>query len=214
MGSDPVRKRIWVTAALLLAGVIALHAMSHGERIPLHKVLRDFPLMLGEWQGYSSPFPEDIVKAVGVTDYLNRVYIDGHGDALEFYVGYYASQRTGDTIHSPKHCLPGGGWTPLTSTILKINLDPEKTIAVNNYVIGRGLQREVVLYWYQSQGRVIASEYWARCWLIVDAITRDQTDGALVRVIAPVGGGISQARTLAVGFVKDAFPKLKGFLPD
>jgi len=214
MLTDPLRRRIWITAALLVAGTIALHGVSHGEHVPLRKLLGDFPLTVGPWQGRNTPFPEEIIRAAGVTNYINRVYTDRKGDSVNFYVGYYASQRTGDTIHSPKHCLPGGGWTPLHSSKLKIGLKTGGSITVNDYLIGKGLERQVVFYWYQSQGRVVASEYWARYWLIVDAITRDRTDGSLVRVIAPANNGVTQARTLAVRFVQNAFPDLKEYLPN
>jgi EpsI family protein len=214
MPSNPLRRRIWITAALLVAGTIALHAVSHGEYVPLRKLLVDFPLTVGPWQGRNMPFTEDIIRAAGVTDYINRVYTDNKGDFVSFYVGFYASQRTGDTIHSPKHCLPGGGWMPLRSSKLKIDLTTGRSITVNEYLIGKGLDRREVLYWYQSQGRVVASEYWARYWLIVDAITRDRTDGALVRIIAPADNGVAHARTLAVGFVQNAFPDLKNYLPN
>ncbi|HXH51301.1 MAG TPA: EpsI family protein [Terriglobia bacterium] len=214
MLSDPLRRRIWITAALLVAGTIALHGVSHGERVPLRKLLGDFPLTVGIWQGRNMPFSENVIQAAGVTDYINRVYTDRKGDSVNFYIGYYASQRTGDTIHSPKHCLPGGGWTPLRSSKVKIDLKTRGSITVNDYLIGKGLERQVVLYWYQSQGRVVASEYWARYWLIVDAIIRDRTDGALVRVIAPANDDVAQARALAVGFVQNAFPDLKEYLPN
>jgi EpsI family protein len=214
MPSDPLRRRIWFTAALLVAGTITLHGVSHGEHVPLRKLLADFPLTVGAWQGRNAPFTENIIRAAGVTDYINRVYSDRNGDLVSFYVGYYASQRTGDTIHSPKQCLPGGGWTPLHSSKLKISLNTGRSITVNEYLIGKGLDRQLVLYWYQSQGRVVASEYWARYWLIVHAITRDRTDGALVRVIAPATSNVAEARTLAVGFVQHAFPDLREYLPD
>ena len=102
----------------------------------------------------------------------------------------------------------------MRSSKLKIDLKTGGSITVNDYLIGKGLERQVVLYWYQSQGRVVASEYWARYWLIVDAITRDRTDGALVRVITPATNHVPRARRLAVGFVQNAFPDLKNYLPD
>lgn len=213
MNRDRLRRRFWVIAAVLIAGVVMLHGMSHGERIPLREPLDDFPMSLGVWRGEDAPFTEGIVRAVGVTDYVNRIYTDGKGDSLGFYVGYYASQRTGDTIHSPKHCLPGGGWAPLKSSRLRLKLGEGKYGTVNDYIIAKGLDRQEVLYWYQSEGRVVASEYWARLWLIVDAITHDRTDGALVRVMVPITDSEAQARTLAVGFVRDAFPHLKNYLP-
>lgn len=214
MSRDPLKRRVWITAAVLIAGMITNLGISHGQHVSLRRVLGGFPLTVGVWQGQDTPFAEDIVQAAGVTDYINRVYTNRSGDSLGFYVGYYASQRTGQTIHSPKHCLPGGGWTPLYSSKLKIALSSGRDITVNEYVIGKGLDRQLVLYWYQEQGRVVANEYWARFWLVVDAISRDRTDGSLVRVIVPGTNGLTQARTLGVGFVQDTFPILANYLPN
>lgn len=214
MTVDPLRRRVWITAALLLVGTLTQLGFSHGEHVPLRDVLEKFPRKVGIWHGQDALFTADIVQAAGVTDYINRVYTDRSGDSLGFYIGYYASQRTGQTIHSPRHCLPGGGWTPLYSSKLKITLISSRDIEVNEYVIAKGLDRQLVIYWYQSHGRVVASEYWARFWLIVDAISRDRTDGALVRVIVPAVNGLTRARTLGVGFVQDIFPKLENYLPN
>jgi EpsI family protein len=208
-----MRARVLITAGLLVAATALLHSLSHGERIPPHRPLREFPPVLGNWQGADSPIVPRIVKAVGVDDYLNRVYANRSGDRIAFYVGYYESQQTGDWVHSPKNCLPGTGWEPVSAARLTIDV-PGHPIVVNQYLVKKGLDEELVLYWYQARGRVIASEYWGKVWLVADAITRNRTDVALVRISTPTVDGEEGARNLAVEFAQAAYPRLNQFLPD
>jgi len=208
-----MRARILITAGLLVAATALLHSLSHGERIPPHRPLREFPPVLGNWQGADSPIVQRIVKAVGVDDYLNRVYANRSGVPVAFYVGYYESQRTGDWVHSPKNCLPGAGWEPVSAGRLTIDV-PGHPIVVNQYLVKKGLDQELVLYWYQARGRVIASEYWGKVWLVADAITRNRTDVALVRIWTPTVDGEERARNRAVEFAQAAYPRLNQFLPD
>src|SRR5579863_3609590 len=183
MPNSPSPARLWISAAVLVAAFVLLHTVSHGEAVVPHRPLRDLPFILGSWMGSEQPLPERIVQAVGVSDYANRVYVSQKEGAAQLYVGYYSSQRTGDTIHSPKNCLPGAGWDPIRSDYATIRLDDGRQIVVNEYVIAQGLNKQLVFYWYQGRGRVIASEYWGKFWMISDAITRNRTDGALVRLI-------------------------------
>ena len=107
--------RLGITAAVLLGAFVLLHSVSHGEPVIPHQSLRDLPYTIGTWSGEERPLAERIVQAVSVSDYTNRVYSDQSSPPVQLYVGYYASQRTGDTIHSPKNCLPGSGWDPIRS---------------------------------------------------------------------------------------------------
>jgi EpsI family protein len=138
------------------------------------------------------------------------------------YIGYYESQRQGDTMHSPLNCLPGAGWSPVQNDHLSINVPVslgtttgarERSIEVNRYIIEKGVDRQVVLYWYQSHGRVVASEYWGKIYMVVDAIRINRTDGALVRVVAPIVTSQEDAELDAVDFVRVLFPSLERYLP-
>jgi EpsI family protein len=208
-----MKARILITAGLLLAATALLHGLSHGERKPPHRPLREFPSVLGNWQGGDSPIEPRIVKAVGVDDYLNRVYANQGAESITFYVGYYESQQTGDWVHSPKNCLPGAGWEPASAGRLTLDV-PGHPIVVNQYLVKKGLEQELVLYWYQGRGRVIASEYWGKVWLVADAITRNRTDVALVRISTPTVDGEEKARNRAVEFAQAVYPRLNQFLPD
>ncbi|MGH9540755.1 MAG: exosortase C-terminal domain/associated protein EpsI [Terriglobales bacterium] len=209
------RRRVAIAAGLLIAGVVMLQALNRRERVPPRRPLRDFPAVLGPWQGQNDPLPERIVRAVGVSDYLSRVYWHAQSP-VQLYIGYYRSQRTGDTIHSPKNCLPGAGWAPVRSDDLAIPVDAARPIVVNEYLVEKGLARDLVLYWYQARGRAVASEYWAKLWMIEGALRQDRTDGALVRVWTPVASGetIAASRARAVAFTQLLYPQLSHFIPN
>jgi EpsI family protein len=134
---------------------------------------------------------------------------------IGLFIAYFPSQRTGDTIHSPKNCLPGAGWTFLQSG--RAELDAGKQhLRVGQYVIAKGMERELVLYWYQAHGRAVASEYWAKFYLVADSIRMNRTDGSLVRVITAILPGEDEhsAEARAADFVRQFVPTVGRFIPD
>ena len=205
--------RLWVTAGILLGAFALLHTVSHGEPIVAHQPLRELPYTLGNWTGEERPLQTQIVRAVMVSDYTNRIYFDSAGAPVQLYVGYYASQKTGDTIHSPKNCLPGAGWDPIHSGYARISLRDGRQIVVNEYVIQQDQNKQLVFYWYQGRGRIIASEYAGKFWMVADAIHRNRTDGALVRLTTPLNDGEEKARARLLNFTQLLFPDLDELLP-
>src|SRR5215469_45918 len=205
--------RLWATVAVLLGAYVLLHTMSNGDPMIPHQPLRNLPYTMGNWKGQEQPLPEQIVQAVGVSDYTNRVYVQPADPPVQVYIGYYASQRTGDTMHSPKNCLPGAGWDPISAGYATIPLTTARQILVNDYIIQKDLNKEMVLYWYQGRGRVIASEYAGKFWTVADAISRNRTDGALVRLVTPMDDGEERARTRLVSFAQSLFPNLDAIIP-
>ena len=210
---SPSPLRLWTTVGVLLGASVLLHTMSHGEPVIPHQPLRDLPYTMENWKGQEQPIPEQIVQAVGVSDYTNRVYFQPTEPPVQLYIGYYASQRTGATMHSPKNCLPGAGWEPISAGYATIPLTTARQIVVNDYIIQKDLNKEMVLYWYQGRGRVIASEYAGKFWTVTDAISRNRTDGALVRLITPVDDGEAKARMRLIGFAQSLFPELEAIIP-
>ncbi len=204
---------------LFMAATSVFLANARGAELPVARESFDtFPMTIGPWQAVvDPPMDEDILRVLGVDDYLSRAYYQPNGAAVGLYIGFYASQRQGDTIHSPMNCLPGAGWEPVSVGQLEIpNVGGTgRNIVVNRYVIQKGLDRQLVLYWYQNQGRVVASEYWSKAYLIHDAVMSNRTDGAMVRVIAPIRDEAdgTQAEALARTFVHAVFPLLGGHLP-
>jgi EpsI family protein len=207
---------------LMLGGTSVVLANARKTEVPAARTSFDaFPMELQSWRAtVDPPLSADILKVLGVDDYLSRIYYRREGGAVGLYMGYYGSQRQGDTIHSPLNCLPGAGWEPVKEGRLTIpNADGAgRDIFVNRYIVQKGLDRQLVLYWYQSHGRVIASEYTSRAYLINDAIRMNRTDGSLVRVIAPIPVGAEDdgaaAEQLAVDFVRVLFPQLPAYLPN
>jgi EpsI family protein len=206
--------RLWVAAGILLCAFVLLQTMSHGEAIVPRQPLHALPYALGRWTGEEQPVQSRVVQAVGVSDYTNRIYSQLAEIPVQLYVGYYASQRTGDTIHSPKNCLPGAGWDPIQSGYATISVPTGRNIVVNEYVIQRDENKQLVFYWYQGRGRVIASEYAGKFWMVADAISRNRTDGALVRVITSMNDGEDKARARLVSFTQTVFPSLGELIPN
>ncbi len=170
-------------------------------------------MRLGEWQGRDAlPFADDVVAKLGVDDYISRQYVRHAAERVGVYVGYYASQRQGDTIHSPQNCLPGAGWHPVDAGRITIPAGTS-SIRVNRYVIQKGLDRQVVLYWYQGRGRVVASEYVNKGLLMFDAARLHRTNGGLVRLIAPVLTTTDAAATWLASFTAVLYPRLSAYMP-
>lgn len=206
--------RLWMTAGILIGAKLLLNAVNHGEpMVPRHQ-LRELSYRLGPWSGQEDPLEQRVVQAVSVSDYTNRVYVTQARTPIQLYIGYYSSQRTGDTIHSPKNCLPGAGWDPIRSGYTAIPISGTHQVVVNEYVIAQGLDRELVFYWYQGRGRVIASEYSSKFWMVADALTRHRTDGALVRLITPMKDGELNAHARLVGFAQMLYPQLGDLIPN
>jgi EpsI family protein len=206
--------RLWTTVAVLLCALMCLHTVSHGEAIVPRQPLSELSYSLSDWTGVEQPLQGRIVQAVGVSDYTNRIYVNQAGAKVLLYVGYYATQKTGDTIHSPKNCLPGAGWDPIRSEYATIAMADGSSIVVNEYVIQRDENRDLVLYWYQGRGRIIASEYWGKFWMIADAVSRNRTDGALVRLVTPIMNSEPEARARLVDFTRTMFPHLEALIPN
>jgi EpsI family protein len=197
----------------LLGAYVLLHSISHGDPVVPRQTLRTFPFTVGDWEGQEQPLSEETVHALGVTEYVNRVYFRPADTPVQLYIGYYASQRTGDTMHSPKNCLPGAGWDPISAGYATIPLTTVQQIVVNAYVIQKDLNKQLVLYWYQGRGRVIASEYSSKFWMVTDAISRNRTDGALVRLITPIDDDETKARMRLISFAQSLFPDLDAVIP-
>jgi EpsI family protein len=209
--------RILTLSSCLFAAAAYLSSATTAEVTPARRSLADFPIQMAEWTGERLPdFEPGIVAVLGVDEYVNLTYARDRTRDVGLYIGYYASQRQGDAIHSPMNCLPGAGWQPLSHSYLTIPIEGAAPIAVNRYIIEKDAARMVVLYWYQSHGRVVANEYRSKALMVYDAIRLNRTDAALIRVVSPVLPGDPDdgaAGAHAVEFVQDMFPTLDAYLP-
>jgi EpsI family protein len=206
-----------------------LTSRSRAEAELPRKPFSEFPLQLDGYSGRDREISQDVLDVLKLTDHLMRVYVPATNGPREsgafegqtrqaaapvwLYVGYYGSLRTGVTYHSPKNCLPGGGWVFKSSSPVTGVLPGQPDAAINRVVIEKGFERQLILYWYQDRGRIISSEVAAKGYLILDATTRNRTDGALVRVTTPVVGSDDDAFRHAALFVAQAFPALADHLP-
>jgi EpsI family protein len=208
-----VTRRLLIVVAIV-AGM-RLYTINASTEAPAPRApLAMLPLQLGPWAGRDSDrFADDVLSVLGVDDYINRVYIAKGSRPIALYIGYYASQRQGDTIHSPQNCLPGAGWQIAASSVATLPAAGGENVQVNQYLIQKGLDRQVVLYWYQGRGKIIASEYASKLWLMLDAARLHRTDGGLVRVIAPVTADPARAASDAAAFARLLLQRLSGYLP-
>jgi exosortase D (VPLPA-CTERM-specific) len=209
--------RIVIICACLLGGSAYIAWASRPEAIPPRDSLAALPMQLSGWRGRQAPdMTESVLAILGVDDYADRYYTGPRG-ALSLYVGYYKSQRQGSSIHSPLNCLPGAGWNPVKKEFLEVPVEGG-SIEVNRIVILKGLNKQVVLYWYQSHGRAVASEYRAKVYTVLDAMKTGRTDAALVRVISPAEslepGAEEAAGRRAIEFVQLLYPYLSRYVPD
>ena len=209
-------KPVWAAGLLILIQAVLLHSANRPE-VPLHgRPLAQLPSVLNSWrkvqEGAIDQETVDILKA---DDLLNRIYADPAGRGANLFIASFNSQRTGKAPHSPKNCLPGSGWTPLNSGELSIDLGSSAApITVNRYVVAHADERSLVLYWYQSRDRVVADEFKAKFWVVVDAMRLNRTDTALVRVIVPIVDRDEQAATAtAIDFVRSFYGTLRQVLP-
>ncbi len=213
---------VLTTTFVLAIGLIARATRS--EPVPIRQSFATFPNEIAGWEGRpGQPFDKKILAVLGVDEYLNLTFWKTAALPIGLYVGYYQSQREGDTMHSPMNCLPGAGWQPESKGTLTIPVSltravgaPRRDITVNRYVIRKGTDRQLVVYWYQSHDRVVASEYRSKIYMVLDALRTNRTDAALVRVITPVAdepAGDAAAEARAVEFVKGMVPVLHDYLP-
>jgi EpsI family protein len=198
--------------------VIALVLPRPAEIIPKHAGFVDFPMRFGEWLGESKSMEGIYIDELKLDDYLLADYTDGHGPAVNFYIAYYNSQRKGEAVHSPRACLPGGGWQLRDfdqRTLANVKIDG-KTVRVNRTLIELDNQRELVYYWFQQRGRIITNEFAVKWYLFWDALTRHRTDGALVRLVVSVPPTSSEeaADRRLVDLVGRVAPVLTHYVPD
>jgi len=208
--------RMAVSCTLLIGALLFLQFRSHGEVVPIRRSLDAFPTVVGDWKGLGGTiFEVEILNILQVKDYLMRRYVDSAGRSIWLYIGYWDTQRRGVQMHSPKNCLPGGGWEPLEARRVWIPVDgAPHSIEVNHYLLARDQDQQLVLYWFQSQGRTVAGEFDAKLELVKNAIVRNRTDGAIIRISSPVYGNLQETFQLQVGYVQAMYPVLSQFLPD
>jgi len=214
--------RLLAACLLFASAALFLHAHGINEVFPPYQRLETFPAQLGPWNGIDQPIDERTLKILGAGEFLMRNYLphpdQPHSDqypGVNLFIAYFPSQRAGDTIHSPMHCLPGAGWLPVDRSRVTVSFPGQAPFPANRVVIAKGESRELVLYWYWAHDRGVASEYWAKYYLIKDSIELHRSDGALVRIITAIypGETANAAYQRILPFAGEIVPRLDDYIP-
>lgn len=211
------RWRFAIFFGLLVVGGLLVNAWAYlGEAHVDRKQLNGFPKQMESWTqvGGDEQFDEKTMAVLRASDYLLRNYRANDGRVLNFYVGYYASQRDGATYHSPLNCLPGSGWVMSDPDRITISPKGRPAFVANKYVIQNGDHKELLIYWYQGRGRAVASEYWGKIYTVLDSVKRRRSDGAMVRITTPIESSEADALKASVDLAAETSTILPEFIPD
>jgi EpsI family protein len=206
---------------LLMAGLL----LSFGLRVwlaaapvvPSRQPFASFPRRLGQWElAYEGSIEARLEPVLGADDYTVRRYRNPAGESAELFTAYYNVQQAGEAMHSPKNCLGGAGWEPIQRGRVRLGVDAAaRPAVVNSFIIEKDGERSVVLYWYQVQGRIIASEYWVKAYSVWAAVRNRRRDGAVVRISVPIssGGDGTMELKAALDLARTTLLYLPRFLP-
>jgi EpsI family protein len=188
-------------ATTLLAAKLTAHRRTDALAEPLDNISREIDDASGV---DNAPLTPGVLRELKCTNYLSRTYTKRNIQA-DLFIAYYSEQRAGESMHSPKHCLPGAGWEiwDYGKTDIETN---SRSFVVNKYSIEASGQRKIVLYWYQSKGRIIASEYAGKLLLARDALMQNSTAASIVRIIVD---DRPDALEFARGFASRIIPQMQ-----
>ena len=208
-------RRSFIASSLMLAALVSLFFLSRVEEVPPIKPLATFPKQIGNWKGIESRFDQKVYDVLGVDDSFLCDYFAPDGSQVNLYIGFYRSQREGELIHSPKHCMPGGGWNIVLTQLEEIavpgkNPGKEKVIKL---LLQKGKDRQLVLYWFQARGRYVSSEYMQKIYMVWDSIFKNRTDESFIRLISPISNSEGETLEYMKGFTQELIPLLKEYLP-
>jgi len=219
---DQLKQRPLSKPLLACLGMIAATALiisfigGRTESTPEREYFSSFPRSIGEWSGQPNTLEKTVLDTLDLTDYLLTDFVSEENIPVNFYVAYYESQRKGSSPHSPTVCLPGSGWQISSLTRQTYNSSGAgKPFEFNRVIISKGKYRQLVYYWFEERGRVMADEYAVKWQLFVDAIFMNRTDGALVRITTPIASGETEenADQRMAGFMAGAVPLIPVYVP-
>jgi len=209
-------KHTLIASSIMIVTAVFLSYINHSEDVLPNKPFSTFPKQIGEWKGVEQRFDEEIYDILGVDDSYLATYRNSNGGQVQLYIGFYQSQSEGDLIHSPKNCMPGAGWKIVSSSIEELDVSDTdyNKIETIRFKLKNSIHEQVALYWFQSRGRIISSEYLQKIYLVIDSITRQRTDGSFVRLIAPIHNGDEEKTVEYIKeFGKLIFPILTEYIP-
>ena len=207
--------------AVILATIMGL--VANGEAlskrtvtIPPHASLATFPIVIGAWEGRLAPFEKGILTSLKLTDYWSADYVsEKETSSVNLYVAYYQRQDLNSAIHSPSNCVPAGGWQVIDSDTYSLNIAGNQSpLRVTRMLVNRSGSQALIYYWFDERGRDITNQYWAKWYLLIDAIVMNRTDGSLIRLVTPVGQNENPAAADArlSRFLNGVMPTLRNYL--
>ena len=209
--------RFILAALLIFSAAMVLQARQRSEIFPSRVPLQAFPRQINNWSGTDITIDDYTLQILGAGEFLLRAYRSEEvsDPDINLFIAYFSSQRAGDTIHSPRHCLPGAGWAPVENARTMLSMPGHAPFPANRYVIAQGDSRQIVLYWYWAHDRGIASEYWAKYYLVADSLKMNRSDGALVRVMAAMypDETADAAERRLLPFANGVLPLLNDYIP-
>ncbi len=213
-----ISKKVTLTVLLLLAGTwFVLQNSSSVLSVPIKQSLANFPTQIAEWKFiHSSTSSDDVIEMLGVDDSIQFTYQNPAGKIITLYIGYYSAVGVTGAYHSPKNCLPGGGWgiDKIDLHNLATGIEGESTSVVSEMLIRNADRYQIVQYWFQNRGRIIASEYWEKVYLVLDALSMKRRDGTFVRIMSTVQGtDFVAASEEAAAFSEQVMTLLESYLP-
>jgi EpsI family protein len=213
-----MNRRVFVVMVTLVLSFSLRVWLSATPLFPHRESLAGFPTQTGPWTMVGQTTIDDATAGVlKADDYVLRAYRDEKGEQVDLFIAYYKTQKAGDSMHSPKNCLPGSGWGIVESNEVAMRIEnPAHPVMINRYVIEKNGAKSLVLYWYQANGRVIASEYWGNVFLVLDALRTGRRDGAIVRFVVPIRKGSDGKTELQLGLdmARNTVPFLPRYVPD
>ena len=212
----------WAVIALLAGAATMVQVRGDKDREPPSVPLEQFPETIGSFTATDIPMDAETLEVLGKGEFMDRLYNPqdpapgANVGPVRLFIGYFPTQRSGQSIHSPQHCLPGSGWVFESSGVTDLTDKTGKTIQVGDYLISDGNSKAEVLYWYRSHGRNIASDYTAKFYTLLDSMRLNRTDAALIRIVVPLrlGEERATAHDRAVAFAEQVTPLLPPYVPD
>jgi EpsI family protein len=206
-----------ILTVFLLMQCLAFYALANRtESTPIVSPLSSFPQKIGDWSvARGGVIEKEIMDVLRADDAITRWYTnDKTGRPLDLFIAYFNTQKTGKAPHSPKNCLPGAGWMWILNDQINIPIAGQAPVEANRYVVGKGNEKSVVLYWYQSARRTVASEYKAKVFTVLDSIRYNRSDTAIVKVTLPLKDeNFDDATAVGMSFVQSFFDKLLPYFP-
>lgn len=212
------KKNTLIVLLLILGTWLILQNSASVTAVPIKQRLDFFPKTIGQWQLIqTNATSEDVIEMLGVDDDINYTYRNPNGKLISLYIGYYSAVGVSGAYHSPKNCLPGGGWgiDSIQPFSLQTGIEGNSKSEVSEMLIRNGDKYQIVLYWYQNRGRIIASEYWEKVFLVLDALRLGRRDGTFVRIMSTVedNNNIGQVSKETGEFAELVMKNLESYLP-